>query len=331
MKKVCKIGVVDMKFVELKSNIAKGLKLGYVIYGDDAFLIDNSIALIVKALALNMPEINKVVYDETKLSFAEIVKEAQGIPFIDEKRVVIVKDYKPTDVKNDVKLLAEKKEALAHNCFILTTGESAEVAKKFEGVLEAVDCNHLDERMLYNWIVQKVGKSGKQITENGANLLINYCNGDLTRISTETTKLISATDLIDDKVVKNLVVPDPEFEIFELTDALSAKDNKKVFDIINALVAKDKNSVGLVQFLYSTFRRLLLVSLSTEDENTLGAKLGIKPYAVKMARKQAKKFTIKDLKLINTNLSQIDVKIKEGKLPADFSIEYAVCKILLMR
>ena len=41
MKKVCKIGVVDMKFVELKSNIAKGLKLGYVIYGDDAFLIDN--------------------------------------------------------------------------------------------------------------------------------------------------------------------------------------------------------------------------------------------------------------------------------------------------
>ncbi|MBO4570016.1 MAG: hypothetical protein J5689_02250 [Clostridia bacterium] len=59
--------------------------------------------------------------------------------------------------------------------------------------------------------------------------------------------------------------------------------------------------------------------------------LQIKPFAVKMLRKQVAVFSVKKLKNIVDNLYALDSKIKQGKIKEDIGLITEVFNIIEMR
>ena len=81
--------------------------------------------------------------------------------------------------------------------------------------------------------------------------------------------------------------------------------------------------------LYYHFRKLLFASVSSESDGALAAHLGIKEYAVKKAREQARRFSTKRLKAVVDKLSEEDSLFKQGKIEAQSAMWNGILNILV--
>ena len=223
------------------------------------------------------------------------------------------------------------KEKNSFSVLVFVNPEQNDFSKQLKKVAITVDCSKLDVETLKKWVANSVGKSGKKIEESVAEKLIAYCNSSLSRLSSELQKLVASTDeeFIKSTDIESFVVPDKEFQIYELTNAIANKDRAKVFDIVNKMLELDKNVFKLTQYLYSSFRKLLYICLSDKSDDELSKYFNVKPYAIKMNRVQIKSFSPKLLKQINKDLSELEYKIKSGQFNSDVAVDYIICKILL--
>lgn len=317
-----------MKFIELKKHLSVELDGVYLIEGDDRFVVNNALSQIENKLNLNMPDVNRVVIEADKNFADELLFQLESFPFGDEKKVIIVKD---ADSKDAFKKLEPALKNLPEYILLVFVSYSENsFTKNLKKYATYVDCSKLDAKTINSWILGQVKKSGKQIEEGALNNLVLYTNMNMARIETEVNKLVSMVEpVITMELVSRFVTRDKEYQIYELADFLSKKDSVKVYDLIETMTKSSNGGVGLVQYLYSAFRKLLLISLSTENDEELAQAFKVKPYAVKMSRIQAGKFTPKQLKHIVDELSRLEYDLKNGRANQENAIHIAVAKILL--
>ena len=322
-----------MKFIELKSKLKNELQSVYCLEGNDRFVIKNAIDLIDKKLNLSFPDVNKLLFnDENKYTIENLIEASSSVPFGDSKKLIIIWDcnLKTNDAQKFLDYI--KKGGAETTVFVFASTEPGEFVKKIKANAEVVDCNKLDELTLMRFAVANFNKNGVQIQESAVTILIEYCNSSLARIFSEVEKLSTiGKNVITNLEVEQFVVPDREYQIYELTDAISKNDRVKVFDIVETMLNHDKFQIGLLQYLYQSFRKLFYISISKDSDDTLAKYFNVKPYSIKMSRIQASKFTPKQLKKINEQLSELEFNIKSGKANANNAINYAICKILLTK
>lgn len=322
-----------MKFVELKSSLSDP-KDFYVISGEDRFLCYNALELFQKRFGCNFPDFNSVNLDGEKVTANEIVEACYVLPFGDDKRLVVVKDYKSKDNAGDISTLNSYLDnPSSSTILVFFCTEQNDFYKKFSSNLVRVDCNKIDDNMLAKWIRQNSKLNNISFESGAMELLIEYCSSNLAKISSELNKLsgfVGNDGVITSKLIEELVVPEKEYQVYELTEQLAKKNSDKVFDILNLTLERDKNAVSLLQMIYTHFRRLLMISLSDGDDTELSTLLNVKPYAIKMMRMQTKNFSPKSLKKIVSLLSKLEENIKSGKMSDNVAIVYSVCNILLI-
>lgn len=325
--------VKNMKFIELKANLKVKLEPIYILEGKDRFVIKNAIDLIDKKLNLNFPDVNKFQFnDENKYTLDEIIEKSSCIPFGDDKKMILIWDcsLKSADAPRFIDFV--KKGGAESTVFLFATNSTNEFVKKIKSIAESVDCNKLDETTLSRWVVTNFTKQNVQVQEGAVKLIIDYCNLSLARISSEVEKLSTiGKDIVTTKEVEQFVVPDREYQIYELTDAIAKNDRIRVFNIVETMLNHDKFQIGLLQYLYQSFRKLFYIAISKDSDDELAKVFNVKPYAIKMNRLQAQKFTPKQLKKINEQLSNLEYNIKSGRANPNNAINYAICNILLSR
>lgn len=317
-----------MKFIELKRKLNDALKNCYLLEGEDRFVVSSALSLIEKRVGLTMPSVNKIVIEGEKASLEDILFQLEGFPFGDLYKLVIVKEF---STKENLKKFEEYLKSMPEFVVLVIVSYSASSFTKIvKNYAEFVDCSKLDHSTIKNWIGGKLNKEGVQIEEGAIENLILYTSSNMARIETEVQKLISMTEnVITKELIDKFVTKDKDYQIYELTDYLSKKDSQKVYDLVETMLETEKNGVGMVQYLYSSFRKLLIISLSQETDEELSKVFKVKPYAIKMSRIQSKKFTPKQLKKITEELSDLEYNLKSGRANQDNAIYIAVANILL--
>ena len=206
---------------------------------------------------------------------------------------------------------------------VVLVGELGKL-KTGQGV-EMIDCNRLDAGLLTKYIGALVKKTGLTIEVSAANLLIEYCSRLLSRIKTELDKLIGFCGeggVISAENVREMVAPDLEYKVFELSDAIIKGDKERALLMLHDMLNEGAGSAQKVfGLLYGHFRRLLYVALAQPNDTALSEKLGVKDYAVAVARRQAEKFSKAKLKGIVDKLHDIDFGIKNGKIGDRIALE----------
>ena len=311
-----------MKFTRLKASLAENPRPLYILTGDDKFVVDLA-AQKLRGLITALPELNFSSFGGDTAA-EEIAAACAAYPVMSDYRVIEVRDY-----GRDTAALVSyiKNPAATTVLYFISSGLDKHLSPLL-GSAEIIDCSRLDEKNLLVWINKRVKDSGSQITAAAAALLVSYTNRYLARIAAETDKLISFKDgdTIAEEDVKALVTPDAEFKIYELGDAVAARDSVKALTILENLFSNTAVS-SLLGMIYAHFRRLLYVAVSA-DSDRLSFELGVKEFAVKVAQRQAAKFTPIKLKKIVDWLSEFDSDYKSGRIGDKLGLETTVLKIL---
>lgn len=313
-----------MKFIDLQQHIKDGrLKSSYLITGDDAFVVKSAVDKF-RVLAGSLPELNYTVY-EKDFSVEDVLATLYTPPMLSDYRIVRINDY------------ADEREELTKyinspnpSTVLLFVGELTSAFKKLTGMVEVVDCNKLDKAFIVNWIRMKARSERASIDEAAAEMLAEYCNRDMSKVVAELQKLMSYScgEPITQATVKLLVQPELEYKVFELSEAIAERSAEKAMPVLETLLGGGVAPIMLLGMLYSHFRRMLYVSLNPQSD-TLAGELGVKEYAVKVAARQAKKYSPRRLKAICERLYAFDAGIKSGAVTDKNALTVFVCDTLL--
>lgn len=317
-----------MKFVELKKSLKTEIKNNYILKGDDEYLLNHAYELIKDACHIDFPELNLLTFRED-IDFEQVVKALETLPVFVERKLIYVK-LSAKDFKNEQKIEEYLKNYNSSSVFVVNVGNTGYL-KTYEKYFELVDCNRLTREVIFPFVVNELKKNNKSILKDACELLCDYCNCDLAKITNELSKCVSYIgdrESISVEDVRLLVGKSIEFQIYELTEALAKKNETKVYEILSVLKTKKEEYRGLLSLIYKHFRRLFLVGVSTETKAEMSKMLGVHEYAVTKAMEQAKLFTKKQLKEINDICHTLDFDIKQSNITAENAIEFIILKIL---
>ena len=325
-----------MKFEELKLSLKEKINYVYVLSGVDEYLLSSSYNLICKYSGVVYEDLNIIQFSEGVIDCDDVVRALNTMPVFSDKKIVYLdlRMSKKSELKNVKKLNDYLESPNDMAILVVNLGASDEDFGLEKKLLNFVDCNRLDIKIVQAKINAVLKGHGKAIESSAMVLLIEYCLGDLAKILVECSKLVAFVgerETISSSDIKEIVTRSVEYQIFELTESLAKKNSTRVFAILQELKAKKDEYKMLPALIYSHFRRLFQVSLNQKISNAEIAKmLGIKESAVKMTQNQVKLFSKSALKKINKLCTDLDYDLKQSNISLENAIDLIVLSILNM-
>ena len=154
----------------------------------------------------------------------------------------------------------------------------------------------------------------------------------MTRIETETKKLVAYVGeggVIQKSSLSEMVARDTEYKIYEMTDYIGKKKFDLALTVIKDMMSKGETPQRILVSVYNYFRRLLHASISGKTAGELAVVFGVKEFAAKKTIEQASMFKKRSLKNAVDMLTELDYKIKSGKIDALDGLWLSIFKIMM--
>lgn len=254
----------------------------------------------------------------------EILQQTETMPFLAEKRLVIIKNLLNKAKSDEQKKLSKHLEEIPDFC-VLVFAEDNEpdrrltLYKKLKKIATIEEFKPLEGYQLTQWIQNEIQQKDGKISAENARYLGYVCGNNLWQLSNELNKLIAYSENkeITPQIIDLLVRPELHTTIFKLTDAIGLKNTKGSIKILNDLVESGEDPKRIFYMIVRQFR-ILIQTLSLLQQNTdqreITRILKQHPFTIKTAIDQCRNFNMEMLKKIYQSLLEIDTRLKTGKI-----------------
>lgn len=308
---------------ELKKSIAENnLKQIYLLCGEETYLVE----LYAKRLAGaipdgGLPDFNRMTVEEAKTPVAEISDFVETYPIMSEKKLLMIRNTGILKTAGEeaksfwCELLADVPEYLVIIFAEKEVDKRNAIYKAINKFGAAAEFKYLSLNDTVTRIERRALSARKKITKENAAYLAEMCGEGLERLERETDKLI---DFCEEEITRSdidrLVSKSLNVRIFEMTDALMARNADKAFSILSDMKTVRESAYNILFTVFQTFDKMLYASLLLKEGEGAGAvaqKLNVPPF---IARKYMKK-SFSDEFLIDavSAAAEIDLAIKNGE------------------
>lgn len=334
------------------SEIHKKVKKGqiaplYLLYGQEEFLIEELLNQIVNAvLSSEEKEFNLSVFDMYEEAIETAIEDAETLPFIGEKRVVIIKDpvfltgqKEKSKVDHNLARLEQYLESPSPDTIVIFTGnydkldERKKIVKLLKKNGETFHASLMDEKAISAWVRSRVTVENKEIDDGSIHLLLQLVGPKLMLLSNEIDKLmvyVGEDRVIDQTVIKNLVPRTLEQNVFSLIDRIVKRNTEEALLFFYDLLEQKEEPIKILSLLATQFRLIYQVKELYKrgyGQNQTAGYLKVHPFRVKLAGEQANGFTEEELQNIMNHLADIDYKMKTGKMDKKLLLELFILQI----
>jgi len=321
----------------------------YVFHGADEFTRAETLADFKRRLGPpDTVDLNTTVLNGRTLTLADLRHACEAIPFLAEKRLIIVNDLLTRLVpRKGGEASAAQKEFLAvladyiphlpettrlvfvegkplparHPILQLAEREAWGYVKRFDAP---------KARTLPRWIEKRVRKHGGEIEPRAAAHLAAVVDDDLRLLDQEIVKLVTYTNA-ERAIVRedvDFVVPYAQAAIvFDLVDALGRRDGRTAAQTLHRLLDAGEHPLGLLAMIVRQFRLLIQVNEQKAERATprdIAQALNLHPFPARKLYNQATHFTAAQLETVYRHLLDTDVAIKSGEIDPEAALDLLV-------
>ncbi|SDE80729.1 DNA polymerase III, delta subunit [Fontibacillus panacisegetis] len=337
--------------MDIKSAI-KDIKAGkvsplYLCYGTEKHQIQEFVKLLQDQLVdRDQRDFAVATYDLTETPVEVVVEEAETLPFLVPRKLIIVRDSSLFMAGKEGGKLEHKIDALAsylnnpadHSVLLfLVNGEKLDERKKIVKAMKAagtvLSFMPLGQNELVEWVIRGVEKRGCRMDREAAETLIAANGVQMTSLAVEVDKLClyaGEGGLIDSAVVEQLVARSTEQNVFVMVEHIAGLKLDKALSIFYELLKQREEPIKIAALIARQFRIMLQVkdlARQSYSQQQIASQLGLHPYAVKVAGEQARKFEAAQLKAILNDLAQLDYKMKTGGIDKVLGLELFLLKL----
>ena len=327
-----------------------------LLQGDDSIRVKELLAGYVAALGdESMAQLNTTRLNGEGLSLEALAADAGTMPFLAERRLIIVENARPwlgKFKKEEQEKVLALFEGLPETTLLVLQVEDGlvrkgrerfwEHQKSYEWLLKWVEahkalarveiCTLPDESEMGAWILRQAKARQGAFRPDAARLLAAYVGNDTRRALLEVDKLLiyaGPSRQVEPADVMLLTAQEQEGNIFEFTDALGERNGGKAMRQFR-LLSDASDIVELAPMIHRQFR-LLIQAREIKDEGGRAAdiqkQLGVLPFIAEKLNTQANRFTMPQLVGIYQRLVDIDEAMKTGGMPGDVAFELLIADL----
>ena len=335
----------------------------YLFHGEDEFGRAEEVARLRATLAGGDPamaELNTTFLDGTHLTLGELRHVCDSVPFMSERRLVIVhgllsrsasgrragKEQAPgsqeSSRKQDLHDLADYLPRLPPTTRLIfvedkTLGASHPIFKIVKAVGERQQAfvrlfKKPRDAELPGWVQQRAKAKGGEIERDAAAVLAALIGSDLRLLDQEIEKLLLYAE--DRKVnvedVQALVSRARETSVFDLVDCVGHRQAGRALMLLHHLLDEGEPPLYLLAMLARQIRILIQVSsLQAQgmSQPDIATRLKLHPFVVEKGLAQAKSFTIPQLEAAHQHLVDADWSIKTGDIDPVLALDLLVADL----
>lgn len=298
-----------MDILGLKNEInSKKLKNLYIFTGEEKGMMN---------IYLNKIDSNYIVVD----TFDSIVPKLLSASLFNPKCTYVIKNDKAVDDLDTTMLTS----MIGKNRVIFIV-DSIDGRKTFYKKMKEhiVTFDKLTIEQLVPFITQRC-----PISNELAVIVAVRCNLDILKIEFECNKISNLNKEVDLQLLNELIIPNPEDVIFDLTKAVALKDSESSFEYLEDLLFRGESAIKILGLLYRNFRNILLVQGYKDMQNReIAAKTKLVIGVVYHIRDIINHFTLDQLIKILQVIQETDINVKSGKEDANTAVRRVLCEIL---
>jgi len=309
-----------------------------VIAGRDESLVDAECdRLLDRLIEPSQRATSLFRFESDQLTAAQVLDELRTLPFLSEKKVVLIKGAEKFISANRAILEEYFDKPSATGILVMTVGtwdSRTKLAKKLRGVGKLITCTQPKTGELPGRLMRYCSEShSKKLTRSAVELLIELTGTDLSRLYSEIDKLALFADTsstITDKHVEALIGHNRLFNAFNVIDACLAGNSAQAVDRLRAMFAADKSAeytaVGAFAYhLRQMFNAKAMLQQGL-DAGEAASKLKIWGNREQFFR-QVRAMPLEKIGGTLGRLADIDYAIKTGRRRARTAIEELVLEL----
>ena len=199
-----------------------------------------------------------------------------------------------------------------------------------------IELARVEEGEAVRWITDYCAAQSVKIEADAARELVDALGGDMMMISNEMEKLIlyvREKKRITLGDVETMVLAAKQRSLYELTDALSARDRVRALEMLDAILSSgdgEEAAIGHVYMLARTFRQMLVIlERNVRDQRMLWAALWqgfrVPPFAADDVIRQARRYKSKrDLTRAIRLVAKADLALRSNPVSKRLVLEKLV-------
>ncbi len=306
----------------------------YLLYGEETYLKRQYRQKLRRALAAEGDTMNVTLFQGKSINAGQIIDLAETLPFFADRRLILIEDSGV--FKTSCEELADYMKQIAQTaCFVFVEEEVDKRSKMYKAVKKAgraVEFVRQTEQVLTRWILSKMRRENKKITQAVMQLFLEKTGNDMENIDRELEKLFCYTlgrEVITAEDVEAVCVAQTTGKIFEMVNKIAEKQQKQALDLYYDLLAMKEPPMRILFLIARQFKILQLVKDLRKqgyDNRFIASKAGIPEFAVRKNISQAGGFSTEQLKKALEDCVQTEEDVKTGNLNDRMAVELLIVK-----
>jgi len=265
------------------------LRSGYVLAGDELFLLDRCRAAVLKAFVpADLRDFCLSEFDLASTSIFEVLDRAQTPSLMAPFQVIFVRNvrqlYTRGAKKDGFAAIARYFQSPNPQALLLFVADFLRIPSdarrmelddknRYERLTETlgehcgmVELARVSEEDAMRWAVATAQEAGNRLESDAARELADALGADMMLVSSELEKLLlyaTGRGKITLGDVETMVLSAKQRTLYELTDAISARDRVRALGLLHGLLnssdAGEDSAIGHLYMLARTFRQMLVI------------------------------------------------------------------------
>ncbi|MCR1897837.1 DNA polymerase III subunit delta [Irregularibacter muris] len=336
------------------NTLIKEIKAGelhniYLFYGQEQYLCENIIKTLKDTLIGSaFGDLNYEYMEGAGISIKGIENACETLPFMEDKRLVIVKNLiylqggkNPKEEEDLQSLMDYLKKVPNSTCLVFWQSQEIDKRKKlFQAIKKhgkVIEFEQLKGLALEKWLEKNIKQREKLIKKPTLQYLINQSDylsknsaktlGDIENELNKIIDYIGNREEILQEDVEKILPRRLENDIFKMVDAIGKKEREIALRLLNDMLEEGENEIMILSMISRQFR-ILIQSKELKNRgyspNEIASKLKMAPFIIQKGITQGQYFSIHSLKEILYSTLDIDEKIKTGKIDQRLALEMLI-------
>lgn len=317
--------------------------------GFDEELIKEGIDIIInKNIHKDFRELNVIKFDGMTVTFDEIFNACETMPFMSDKKVVVVYRSAFLNEKQDAKMIQKLKDYVKDIpsftiliMYTLLKDKRDKPTKNknimaFDKSIELVFCDKLRKDRFMKKVSDIFKERNTQIGKAELLYFTNKCGTNFNIIKREADKLssyclnreIKKTDI--DKIISS----SDEDDIFDLVDLISQGKIERAEDVLKEILFKRDSHMIILSAIERQFQRLYEIKiglLNGKDVSYFEKQFRIPSFVVSKLISLSKRFSEKKLTAILSLSLETEKRIKSSTCDKDMELEFLLLRTVTIK
>lgn len=310
----------------------------YLFCGAEKFLKKKYCDDLTKAIIPDGAEMmNLDVFLDKRLEVGSISDACETLPFMNDFRLVIVKDSELFDKGNKIESdkLAEYVKNIPETTVLIFIEDKIDKRSKLYNAVSkngiVVEFGVPKEKDLVTWVKKVAKKRGLIMQNDVVYYFIRNINDGMEAVLAEIEKLADYVGQgeVTEKHIDDICTKSLEVNIFNMVKAIGNKKLEDAIDIYNNMLLMKESPIKILAMISRQFKIILQSKYLSEKgfyKSDIAKKINQREFTVAECLIQAKQFKKKVLLQALNDCLECDVNIKTGKIQERLGVEMIIMK-----